>query len=559
MFYLSQRGAVREGAVYGGTVAGGDFRQALHRHGTLERWALFTEPANVRAVQADLGDLQRAETSRIGTIQAAGYDALLERFDDFALTQWHDIDSDVIRLDVRRAFHLRQSRARALYPISITHHTFSYPYMLHEWFLPLLLADTQPCDSIVCTSQAAREAIRQLLRHVAEEFERAHGVRLEYRGRLDCLPLGVDTDLFKPRDKADVRRQYGLPQDAFLLLWMGRVSSRDKADLLPVLNVLQELVREHPGVRLLLGIAGTGPSRDASALQDHARALGLQEHVRLLGKIDPTQRHLLHAAADVFLSPVDNIQETFGLTPIEAMACGVPQVVTDWDGYRDTVSHGETGFLIPTCWAPCDEDLSSVAPITGLLDHLTLAQAVAMDLGALRTALSTLIQRPELRERMARSSRRRAVEQFGWRRVVAGYEALWSELGQVARGLPPPVRRTQYTHPPYCSAFAGYPSRMLEGDEVLRLTARGSSVLRGEEPLPLYHREAAPEPEAVQTALERLRAAGRRRGVRFSELVERLTQAHPGPLSRARRQVLWLLKYGFAELEAPRSTGRRPS
>ena len=54
------------------------------------------------------------------------------------------------------------------------------------------------------------------------------------------------------------------------------------------------------------------------------------------------------AAADLFLSLVDNPQETFGLAPVEAMAAGVPVVVSDWDGYRYTVSDGVEGFRVPT-------------------------------------------------------------------------------------------------------------------------------------------------------------------------------------------------------------------
>ena len=42
------------------------------------------------------------------------------------------------------------------------------------------------------------------------------------------------------------------------------------------------------------------------------------------------------------------MQESFGLTPIEAMAAGLPRVISDWDGYRDSVNDGEDGFLIRT-------------------------------------------------------------------------------------------------------------------------------------------------------------------------------------------------------------------
>ena len=53
-------------------------------------------------------------------------------------------------------------------------------------------------------------------------------------------------------------------------------------------------------------------------------------------------------AADIFVSLSDDIQETFGLTPVEAMAASLPCVVSDWNGYKDTVADGETGFRIPT-------------------------------------------------------------------------------------------------------------------------------------------------------------------------------------------------------------------
>ena len=55
-------------------------------------------------------------------------------------------------------------------------------------------------------------------------------------------------------------------------------------------------------------------------------------------------RKLAWSSADIFSSLSDNIQETFGITPIEAMASGLPVVVSDWDGYRDSVRHGVDGY-----------------------------------------------------------------------------------------------------------------------------------------------------------------------------------------------------------------------
>ena len=61
-----------------------------------------------------------------------------------------------------------------------------------------------------------------------------------------------------------------------------------------------------------------------------------------------SNRKLAWASADIFCSLSDNIQETFGISPVEAMAAGLPCVVSDWDGYKDTVRDGVDGILIPT-------------------------------------------------------------------------------------------------------------------------------------------------------------------------------------------------------------------
>ena len=72
--------------------------------------------------------------------------------------------------------------------------------------------------------------------------------------------------------------------------------------------------------------------------------------LRRLGGLTPAsdkEKKLALAAADLFCSPSDNLQETFGLSVLEAMASSLPVVASDWDGYRDLVVHGRTGWLVP--------------------------------------------------------------------------------------------------------------------------------------------------------------------------------------------------------------------
>ncbi len=99
--------------------------------------------------------------------------------------------------------------------------------------------------------------------------------------------------------------------------------------------------RERPSLRFL--IAGTGDYR--GALEADAAALGLGDAVEFLGFVSESEKvRLLRAAwANIFPSP----KEGWGITVIEAAACGTPSLASDSPGLRDSVRHGETGYLVP--------------------------------------------------------------------------------------------------------------------------------------------------------------------------------------------------------------------
>ena len=104
------------------------------------------------------------------------------------------------------------------------------------------------------------------------------------------------------------------------------------------------------------------------------------------------------AAADIFVSMADNHQETFGLTPVEAMACGLPVIASDWNGYRDTVRHGETGWLVPSHQPAQGMSRELARYALGGHDYDSfvgrLMQEVVIDPAALVVALERLIGDP---------------------------------------------------------------------------------------------------------------------------------------------------------------------
>ena len=148
-----------------------------------------------------------------------------------------------------------------------------------------------------------------------------------------------------------------------MILFLGRLSFHSKAHPLPLYRALERLSTEHELVLLECGHM-FNPSIAEAYEQLEKRFPGLT--LRRLGGLVPAsdeEKNLALAAADIFCSPADNLQETFGLSVLEAMASSLPVVASDWNGYRDLVVHGSTGFLVPC------RDLLQMQPLPDALDR----------------------------------------------------------------------------------------------------------------------------------------------------------------------------------------------
>ena len=208
-----------------------------------------------------------------------------------------------------------------------------------------------------------------------------------------------------------------------------------------MLRVLERLVSEPtagaPPVYLLLAGARQG-TKTPEMLELWARHLGVHERLRLkVDFADDEKKHLL-AATDLFVSPVDNVQETFGQSVIEALAAGVPVVASDFDGYRDTVDE-EVGVRVPTRLNADWAELSELAPLLYERPlHLVLAQSIEVELAPLETALRALIADRPRREQLGKAAAERARTRFDWSVVIPKYEYEWHRLA--ATGAQPSGR-----------------------------------------------------------------------------------------------------------------------
>lgn len=450
---------------------------------------------------------------------------------------------------VDRALAVRGYCKGRVFPLTFVSHGLVLQTALRTMAFPLLFGGIQPFDSLICISHGMKRAFERLLESAAEDLARGVGVdapRLRYRGRLDVIQWGVDSERFGAVDRREARAALGIAPDAFVLLCIGRVSPFSKADLLPLLGLFRELRERNPTRDLRLVIAGPVDSQPYNTLlQSHARTLGVAEQLQWLGGIEPGRRHLVHGAADLFVAPNDSVSEGFGLTPLEAMASGVPQVVSDWDGLRDTVVHGETGFLVPTVWADCDDELILQGLVAGsAYRDLWTAQSVATDMNVMGQSIQTLIDSPELRARMGEASRRRAQQVFSWKGVIQRYEELWRELADMARAAPSrPAVLPERVH----GIVGHYAAEQLEDSTRLRLTAAGERLLTRGEFIPLFGQPPPVAPEHIVALLEAQRA---RAGTPSTlATLEQDTRASWGPgRTHFLRHVLWLLKLGLLEV-----------
>jgi glycosyltransferase involved in cell wall biosynthesis len=539
--------------VFGAQVVIEAFATELIKHARMKSLEVFSSPYREKATAKALGNRIQSCASKIRLLRVHNWTTGMRNLDALEISAWCEFGADVVS-----PFRIRQHFSSRLFPVTVTHHTISYDWMSHSWYLPLLLGNAHACDSVICTSRATKDVIVRSLDAVVDHLERTHRVKLKYQGRLDVLPLGVDVDTFKPRDKRDLRAQLGWPDDAIVMLWVGRISPHDKADLLPLLQAFKSLQQRNPKRKLRLHLAGTPRLRAADSISEYAQALGIENHLVVETTFPPTWRHLTISAADIFVSPVDNVQETFGLAPIEAMACGVPQVVSDWNGYRDTVVDGKTGFRIPTYWTHCHDDLSKLGAVLSpdSIDHLAAAQSVALDLNLLVERLDLLVKNASLRHKMSEESRKRAVSEYGWQQVIRRYERLWCELSQVARRTKyEPCKSGLYQEANLFQMFSGYPTRMLD-QEKLELSELGKALVQGNQSLPVYDDEARIFTRDLfeQILVGLVNAA---KPMNFNELARAMGRKDAVETAHMRRHAMFLLKYGFLCLANPQSPTRR--
>lgn len=372
----------------------------------------------------------------------------------------------------------------------VTHTTASTGAM--DEIAALLREPVMPWDALVCTSTSVVETVKRVHDAERELYQWQFGSPYPNEGpQLPVIPLGAHWQdyAFDADARAQARQALGLEDDEVVGLFVGRLVFHAKAHPYPMFRAMQ-LAAERTGKRLVLILSGWFPNEPVdAAFRDGAAQFAPDVRTIIVDGRDNTLRTRAWAASDLFISLSDNIQETFGLTPIEAMAAGLPVVVSDWDGYRDTVRHEVDGFRVCT-YAPGNG--MGVALSRGLetrslsYDQYCWAAAstIAVDIPETADAIARLVENPDLRRRMGEAGRQRARAVYDWDVIYRQYQELWAELDARRRSaLADPRQKAWIEKAPTASpsrldpfhAFGHYPSENL-GPETRLALSPGAAV-----------------------------------------------------------------------------------
>ncbi len=540
---------VESGDILGRGVANQGFLDALLSLDSFDCYDFFLG----HTVQAkQLGDFVRQRHPKLfksGRLRILGRPDLLQALRQEPYHCFHL--SDCIGHPAHLA-RLRNAVAPSIFPITSLTHSLSYPRYGKE-FLAHVWPGCSPRDAVVATSETACQAVRAYHAHALQAYGLDPGIWKAPRVAL--LPLGIEPADFTPPDSAtkqQLRQERGIAPRRIVLLAFARLTHTSKLDALCLLRALRRAMTPPLSAEsLTLILAGGFDQREGGDYMEQILRLGgnLGLEIMAVRNPDDTERHALFSVADIFVSPVDNYQETFGLSLLEAGAMELPVVASDFDGYRSLVLHERTGLLVPTVGLVESTLLDSLGHV--LLDnqhHLLAAQGLAVDVPALAQAIRMLAMSPKLRAVMGRAGRKRVTEEFTWESIVRRYVDLWDELWREPLPEQEVERLRTVAHPmhaPLAKLFSGYPSAKLEPGLRLSWSAAGKAYYRGQEGLIDYGGlQGFLEPDRVRRLVFAARAP-RSAG----ELVQLLMEEGDITTELAQWCLLWALKHDLLERE----------
>jgi D-inositol-3-phosphate glycosyltransferase len=285
-------------------------------------------------------------------------------------------------------------------PFVVTFHALGHVRRIHQ-----AEKDKFPAERLTIEEEAVKQA-DYIIAECPQDMDDLINYYNAPEDKITIIPCGFSATEFYPIDKTVARKIANLPKDEHIILQLGRMVPRKGVD--NVIRALGKVEGTAKPVRLVI-VGGECEVLDEETCPEFARLLtiarenGVETSIIFAGRKNRDQLKFYYAAADVFITTP--WYEPFGITPLEAMACGTPVIGSNVGGIKYSVAEGQTGLLVPA-EAP-DE----------------LANKVAL-----------LLNDEDLRNQMSRNAVKRVNTYFTWARVAEQVHDLYKQLQPVIKG-----------------------------------------------------------------------------------------------------------------------------
>ena len=542
IFYASDGYSPATKGINGRRVAGESFLKGYLRHGEVEEFVILAkssaEAAEVAAlVKALRPDKPFRPVGLVRPINMAPLTNLFYPAANIAGESWRraDFGSDAWTI------------------CGITHTTSTMGIM--QGFFDLRMAPVMDWDAVICTSRAVQGAVATQMDLIDEHIKQRFG-KVPPRPMLPVIPLGIHADDFTRDDiaRATLRARLNCGPDDVVFSTIARLSPHEKFDPLPIFLAMQQASKSlKPGQKLQVVFCGQFRLDYAKKVfADGAAKLMPDVGYLLLDGASAEDRKATLSAADVLLFMIDNIQETFGLAPLEGMAAGLPLLVSDWDGMKDTVPP-EIGLRVKTRMLGPRHLANEALRLQGGVDDYTQYTAATsamteVDMPDMVARILQLAQNPDLRRQMGQAALAHVRAHYGWQAVIPQFQALWAE--QETRRLQGRARASRISGhalpiaPSPTLLFAGYPSETadLARETFVASDLTGRASLQ--EVLAIRNYQALNRSFAAPDQLAAVLSVITALGVKGTK-VEAIAAATNFPTMVVERILMWLLKYNF--------------
>jgi D-inositol-3-phosphate glycosyltransferase len=319
-------------------VAAGYEVDVLTRRDSPELERELTWANGVRVIHVDAGPPSHVPKEEMLPLMGAFTDQAIQiaRERSYDLVHANFFMSGLVAAEMKRRLGL---------PFTITFHALGRIRRQHQ-----KEADRFPEDRIAIEERLVREA-DHIIAECPQDEEDLVGLYDADPRRISIVPCGFDRTEFWPLSKPLARVVLGLDPEEPVLLQLGRMVPRKGVE--DVVRALVPLRERHGMTPRLLVVGGESEDPDPERtpeigrLQAIAAELGVDGRVTWVGRRGRELLKYYFSAADLFVSVP--WYEPFGITPVEAMACGTPVIGANVGGIKYSVRDGETGYLVPPC------------------------------------------------------------------------------------------------------------------------------------------------------------------------------------------------------------------